>query len=82
MQSRVKEKLTNVFAPLLQIPAPTKYHYWLALFLDPRYVMEIKDIKTFHQSENVNTKTLVQQMIPNLYGYIMDAGWEEEGKVR
>ena len=59
MWSQVKDKITNVLAPLLQIPAPTKYHYWFALFLDPRYVMEIKDIKIFHQSENLDTKTLV-----------------------
>ena len=47
MRSRIKENLTNVLAPLLQIPAPTKYHYWFALFLDPRYVMGLKDINTF-----------------------------------
>ena len=28
MRSWVKYKLTNILAPLLQIPAPTKYHYW------------------------------------------------------
>ena len=33
--------------------------------------MEVKDIKTFNQSENVDTKTLVQQMIPKLYEYVM-----------
>ena len=27
MRSQVKEKLANVLALLLQIPAPTKYHY-------------------------------------------------------
>ena len=35
--------------------------------------MELNDIKTFHQSENVDTKTIVQQMMPNVYGYIMAA---------
>ena len=35
--------------------------------------MELKDIKTFHQSENVDTKTLFQQIMPKLYEYIMDA---------
>ena len=71
--SWVKDMLTNVLAPLLQMTAPTKYHYWSAIILDPRYVMEIKDIKTFHQSENVDTKTLVQHMMPNFYEYIMAA---------
>ena len=33
--------------------------------------MEIKDIKTFHQSENMDTKALVQQMMPKFYEYIM-----------
>ena len=69
MRSQVKEKLTNVLAPMLQIPAPTKYHYCFALFLDPRYVMELKDIKTFHQSKNIDTKVLGQQMIPKFYEY-------------
>ena len=48
MKSQVKGKLTNVLAPLLQIPAPTKYHYLFSIFLDPRYVMELTDINTFH----------------------------------
>ena len=68
---RVKDKLANVLATLPQIPAPIKYHYRFALFLDPRYVMELKDIKTFHQSKNIDTKVLVQKMIPNFYEYIM-----------
>ena len=67
MRYWVKDKLTNVLAPLLQIPAPAKYHYWFALFLDPRYAMEIKDIRNFHQSENVYTKTLVQQIMTKFY---------------
>ena len=51
MRYKVKDKITNILALLLQIPAPTKYHYWFALLLDPRYVMELKDIKNFHQSD-------------------------------
>ena len=35
--------------------------------------MELKDIKTFYQSENVDTKTLFQKIMPKLYEYIMDA---------
>ena len=73
IRSQVKDKLTNVLAKLLQIKAPTKYHYWFDILLDPRYVMELKDIKTFHQSENVDTKTIFQQIMPNLYDYIMAA---------
>ena len=41
--------------------------------MDPWYVMEFKDIKNFHQSENVDTKTLVQQMMIKFYEYIMAA---------
>ena len=73
MRSLVKDKLTNVVAPLIQIPAPTKYHYCFALLLDPRYFMDIKDIKTFHQSKNIHTKVLVQKMMPKFYEYIMVA---------
>ena len=29
--------------------------------------MEIKDIKTFHQSENVDTKNIFQQMMTKFY---------------
>ena len=72
MRYLVKDNLTNVLAPLIQIPAPTKYHYRFALFLDPNYVMEFKDINTFHQSENVDTKTLSQQIMPKLYECIID----------
>ena len=35
--------------------------------------MELKDINIFHQRENVDTKTVVQQMIPKSYEYIMAA---------
>ena len=35
--------------------------------------MDLKDVKTFHQSENMDTKTLVQQMMPKFYEYIMAA---------
>ena len=41
--------------------------------MDPRYVMELKDIKTFYQSENVDTKTPVQKIMPKFYEYITDA---------
>ena len=73
MSFRLKDKLNNVLAPLLQIPAPTKYHYWFVLFLDPRYVMELKNINTFCQSKNVDTKLLFQKMMPKFYEYIMAA---------
>ena len=67
MRSWVNYKITNVLAPLLKNTAPTKYHYWFDIFLDPRYVMDIKYIKTFHQSKNIDTKVLVQKMMPKLY---------------
>ena len=73
MRSRVKDNLTNVLAPLLQIPALKIYHYWFALFLEPQHFTELTDIKTFHQSKNIDTKVLVQMMIPNFYEYIMAA---------
>ena len=61
------------FALLFNIPESTKYHYWLALLLDPWYAIELKDIKTFHQSKNIDTKVLVKKIIPKLYEYIMAA---------
>ena len=67
MRSQVKDNLTNVFEPLLQNPAPTKYHYWFAILLDPRYVMELTDIKSFHQSKHIETKVLVHQMITKFH---------------
>ena len=59
MRYRVKENLTNVLASLLQIIAPKQLHYWFSLFLDPRYVMELTGIKSFHQSKHIDTKVLV-----------------------
>ena len=73
MWYRVKENLINVLAPLIQILEPTKYHYCFALFLDPCYVMELTDIKSFHQSKHIDTKVLVQQMMPKFYEEIMAA---------
>ena len=35
--------------------------------------MELKDIKNFHQSKNIDTKVLVQKMMPKFYEYIMAA---------
>ena len=35
--------------------------------------MELKDIKTFYQSKNIDTKVLVKKMMPKFYEYIMDA---------
>ena len=71
IQYRLKEKLTNILAPLFKIPAATKYHYWFTIFLDPGYATDLKDINTYHQSENVDTKIIVQQMMPKFYEYIM-----------
>ena len=76
MRSRVKYKLTNFLVPLIHIPAPKKYHYWFAFLLGARYVMELKYIKTFHQSRNLDTKVLVQQMMPKFYEYIMDTEFD------
>ena len=72
MSSQVKDKLSNVLVPMLQIPAPEKYHYWFDFFLDPRYFMELKDIKTSHQNKNMDIKVLVQKMMPKFDEYIMD----------
>ena len=33
--------------------------------------MELTDIKSFHQSKHIDTKVLVQQMMPNFHEYIM-----------
>ena len=73
MRFRVNDKLTNLLVTHIQIPAPTKYHYRFDIFLEPWYVMELKDINTFHQSKNIDTKVLVQKMIPKFYEYIMAA---------
>ena len=67
----LQDKLITVSASLLDVPASTKYHYWLSLFLDPQYVMELKYIKNSHQSKYVDTKTIVLKIIPKLYDYIM-----------
>ena len=55
---RLQDKLITVIALLPDFTELTKYHYSFALFLDPRYVMGIKDIKKFHQNQNVDKKQL------------------------
>ena len=64
MSYQVKDNLTNVLAPLLQISAPTKYHYWFAIFLDPRYGIKLKDLKTFHQSKLLIPKYFFRRLCP------------------
>ena len=54
---RLQDKLITFIALLLDVIELTKYHYWFALFLDPRYAMGVKEIKKFHQSVNMDKKT-------------------------
>ena len=73
MRHQVKDKLKNFLKPLIKTPASKKYQYWFALLLNPWYVMELKDINNFHQSETVDTKKIVQNMITKFYDYFMDS---------
>ena len=73
MRHQVKDKLKNFLKPLIKTPASKKYQYWFALLLNPWYVMELKDINNFHQSENMDTKTIVQQIMSKLYDSIIAA---------
>ena len=58
MKNQIKYNLMNVIVSQLNITASTKYHYWFAIFLNPRYAMEITDIKTFHHSKIWTPKKL------------------------
>ena len=53
------------------IPLDLTNYYCFALLLNPWYVTELTDIKTFHQSKNIDTKVLAQMMTPKFYEYIM-----------
>ena len=53
------------------IPLDLTNYYCFALLLNPWYVTELTDIKTFHQSKNIDTKVLVQIIMLKFYEYIM-----------
>ena len=55
---QLQENIVTVIPLLLDVTELTKYHYCFVLFFNPRYVMGLKYIKKFHQSENVDMKTL------------------------
>ena len=41
--------------------------------LDPRYVNEFKDVRKLNEIETVDTSTIINEMMPKFYDYIVTA---------
>ena len=67
----MKIKLAKHLEPLLEVPSADKYPWWFALFLDPRYVNLITDVRKIHEIDTVYTSNIINEMMPNFYEYIV-----------
>ena len=67
----MKSKLDKYLEPLLYIPSEDKYHWWFALIIYPCYINELVDVKKLHKIETVGTITVINEMMPKFYAYIM-----------
>ena len=41
--------------------------------LGPRYVNELTDVRKLHEIEDVDTRTIINEMLPTFYNYIVAA---------
>ena len=67
----VKIKLAKYLEPLLDFPSADKRHWWFVLILDPRYVNELTYVRKLHEIENVDTRTIINEIMPKFYDYIV-----------
>ena len=73
IQENVKSKISKYLEPLLQVPSAEKYHWWFALMLDPQYFNELVDFRTLHKIYSIDTRTIINKMMPKFYDYIVAA---------
>ena len=66
----MKRKLAKYLEPLLEVTSSDKYHWWFALMIDTRYVNELTDVRKMHEIETVDTRTIINEMMPKFYDYI------------
>ena len=78
MRKNVKSKLAKYHDPLLEVPSEEKYHWLFYLMLDPSYFNELGDVRKLHEIENLDTRTIINEMMPKFYDYIVAGEWEEE----
>ena len=57
--NNVKYNLAPLFDHLLKAPYENFFRWWFCLFLDPRYVADMKEIKELHGVEGVHNKTVI-----------------------
>ena len=73
MWENVNIKLAKYLEPLLEVPSADQFHWWFFLMIDTKYVNESKDVIKMHEIETVDTRTIMNEMMPNLYDYIVAA---------
>ena len=70
---KMRSKLTKYLEPLLEVPSVDKYQWWFGLILDPLYVNELTYVRRLHEIENVDTRTIINEIMPKFYNYIVAA---------
>ena len=55
------------------MPSADKYNWWFTLMLDLWYVNELKYVRKLNEIETVETWTIINEMMPKFYYYILAA---------
>ena len=76
MRENVMIKLAKYHEPLLEVPSEDKYHWWFYLMLDLRYVNELGDVRKLPGIDTLDTRTIINEMMPKFYDYIVAGEWE------
>ena len=73
MRENLMSKLATYLDPLLEVPSAEKYHWRFVLILNPRYVIQLTDIRKLHKIKTVGTRTFINEIMPKFYYYIVAA---------
>ena len=69
----MKSKLAKYLDPLFEVPSAYKYHWYFDLMINSRYVNEFTDVIKMHEIDTVDTSTIINEMMPKFYDYIVEA---------
>ena len=73
MRENVKSKLAKYLHPLLEVPSSDNCHWWPTLMIDLSYVNKLTDVRKLHEIETVDTITIINEIMPKFYDYIVAA---------
>ena len=77
MRENVKSKLAKYLEPLFEATSAYKYYWWFSLMINPRYANELMDVRKLHEIETIETRTIINEIMPKFYGYIATTEFSE-----